>query len=650
MTSKISLVKLTTQKFSQNIWLFALLLIAMFFSSPLILFMEISDVMLSADGLSNTLLGISTGAFDYISEYITYNPILPSIAIVAGLLMPIVLFRYINSKSEVDFYHSLPIRREKLFLTNYLLGIFIFTISLAIITAISVSAFATVSTLDRVFLIDLCKFTLHIVLHFVAIYSITTFAVIITGNVFMAGATSFGFMFLFSSVYYVLSETFNLLLKNFHFDYTILQKVSSYTNPLVSIYNDDFASIIFSISIIILIYSALAFVMYKKRWSENASNAVAINFLKPVIKFIGVFGATLLGGFVFCQTTNDSILWFIIGSILVGTIIHCAFEIIYEGDFKALFVNFKHLIIYFVIVFASFSVINFDIMGFDDKLPKLEDIESVDVLFGYYNEDDVISLKDPQNIEKAYELAKYSIENNNIQDSNESFYISYTLKNGKTMKRFYNDTIIKSHNPEVYYSLVLDDEFKNDVYSFDEINYDELLPYHSSDYTIFEDQLQVILETLEEEIKNLPYDYLRYNLPIKILNVDFSESGSTYRDYNSYYDKTFYVYDACTKTKELLENYRPIQTMNDSDEIYMSMQDQHGRRNQVVISNPDDISTIIENTILTWPSNSSNYRDYIDYNEVIIITSYDETGESAFGYIQTKNNPEIYDLYLKNLS
>ncbi len=48
------------------------------------------------------------------------------IIVVGALLSAFVLFRYLHVRKQVDFYHSLPVRREKFFFSNLLAGLLVF--------------------------------------------------------------------------------------------------------------------------------------------------------------------------------------------------------------------------------------------------------------------------------------------------------------------------------------------------------------------------------------------------------------------------------------------------------------------------------------------------------------------------------------------
>ena len=63
-----------------------------------------------------------------IAEFIALNPWLIIVACVGAIICGVSGFAFLHSKKQVDFYHSLPIRRELLFAVRFVNGVLFFVI------------------------------------------------------------------------------------------------------------------------------------------------------------------------------------------------------------------------------------------------------------------------------------------------------------------------------------------------------------------------------------------------------------------------------------------------------------------------------------------------------------------------------------------
>ncbi|MFR5865217.1 MAG: hypothetical protein ACLUFV_08680 [Acutalibacteraceae bacterium] len=74
--------------------------------------------------------------------------------------------------------------------------------------------------------------------------------------------------------------------------------------------------------------------LYKVRPSEKAGSAVAVRGVLPVIKYPLVVCASLLGGIFFAASTNNSLVWEIIGYLLFGLLAFMFVNVLEKFDFK----------------------------------------------------------------------------------------------------------------------------------------------------------------------------------------------------------------------------------------------------------------------------------------------------------------------------
>lgn len=105
------------------------------------------------------------------------------IIVLLSLILGVTSFSWLHSRKKVDFYHSLPVRREKLFFVNYLDGALILFFAYAVnlllgLLVAMVNGIAPGDVIPAAFGASGFLF-----LHFVMLYSVTVLAMVLTGNI-----------------------------------------------------------------------------------------------------------------------------------------------------------------------------------------------------------------------------------------------------------------------------------------------------------------------------------------------------------------------------------------------------------------------------------------------------------------------------------
>ena len=206
--------------------------------------------------------------------------------IIGALIVPVILFSYLNSSGAVSSIHAFPIKRRVLFVTNIKTLYFLLVMPAVICYTIAIfySIFNSIFVVGE--LLEL--FTLYII--FVTICGASsTLASMVTGNS-IAGCIFSALLFGFP--YYTEAIVKSFLALNINglgdnFDVYTVENLSAYEI-------NSFMGICFILGILIFV---LSWFLYKKRKLEANGDIIAHKFLKPV--FIGCvsFYLGLLGYF-----------------------------------------------------------------------------------------------------------------------------------------------------------------------------------------------------------------------------------------------------------------------------------------------------------------------------------------------------------------
>ena len=245
----------------------------------------------------------------------------PVISIVYAILCAMAVWSYLYNARSVGLMHTLPIRREGLFLTNLLSGLVMMAIPYAVTGVLIVlvsflyGGFEPVGVLVTI---------LGVAGESVFFFGLATFCAFIVGNVFMLPALYALFNFLA-----VLTDfTVNLLAQGFCFGiYSSYSGTVEWLSPVVylmqkispnSTYETQWVtdrlggqryetSVPTSVTLengwLIAVYAAvgvvlmvLAWLMYRRRRSESAGDVVAVGWMKPVFRYGCAAYSAILGG------------------------------------------------------------------------------------------------------------------------------------------------------------------------------------------------------------------------------------------------------------------------------------------------------------------------------------------------------------------
>ena len=263
------------------------------------------------DSIASEPLEMTLGYYGILSGLV------PIICLLYGLLCALAVWGYLYSARSVNLMHILPIRREGLFVTNFLSGYVMLLLPFAVTGGLCIVISAVFGLFEPV---GVLVTILGVLGESFFYFSSATLAAFITGNIFAMPAlylllhfleaildlllSNFarGFIFGLSTNYTGFLEFLSptvYLMRNVDADAqyqkTIIDYTGAYTHELLSVRLEN--------AWLIAVYAlegaallALAFVLYRRRRSERAGEVVAVGWMRPFFRY-GVAGlAALLGG------------------------------------------------------------------------------------------------------------------------------------------------------------------------------------------------------------------------------------------------------------------------------------------------------------------------------------------------------------------
>jgi|GEM_PF-437759 len=360
------------------------------------------------DSAVNTLRNIIGGA----------NPFVKVVFVVLAVACGVAMFAYLHSRQKVDFYHSLPISRSRLFIHNFVSGIlyalpmyFVFLILTGI--CISATGFGEVINGKLLFYAILS----HMIC-FLLIYALTVLTTIVCGNTIITLLLWLWVMFS-----PLLTRMLQIALCGIFFKtYVEYLPLSTWKlSPVAQFFIMDGPEIMIDrvsaiptmilYFVLAVVVTALAWFLFKIRKSERCGTALAFTPIKIPVKvymclFMGTACALLFYSFADRGNGVNKIwLW---GGMIFGVVVfHAIIEIIYAFDFRAIFSKLPQMGIILAALAAIFLVMQFDVLGFDTWIPKENNIAAATL--SDYARTDEAKLQSPENLSAICQLHEYAV-------------------------------------------------------------------------------------------------------------------------------------------------------------------------------------------------------------------------------------------------
>lgn len=384
MISKNLSFNLMKEDLKRRLWAPALAFLIFFFSMPVSVALALSEGKQAKDWTYLQLVSHVNEVWSLNNNWIL------AIIVLLSLVLGINSFSWLHSRRKVDFYHCLPVRREKLFFVHFLNGIliFLFAYGLNLVFTLLIGAANGVAPKDAV-PYALIAFG-YAMVHFTLLYSVTVLSMMLTGNILVGILGSIVLNAYFPLLYFALniyvSEFFHSIYNQGSRTFLpILRFLSDKCSAFsITIQNysggyDSAFGILYALAAAVVLIG-ISLLLYRKRGSEAAGKAMAFQISMPIIRIPIVILAGICGG-LFFWVLHSSTGWAFFGILCGLLLFHCIMEIIYHFDFKKLFSHRASLAACAAIAVFIFCFFRYDLSGYDRYIPNPGELKSVSVSF-----------------------------------------------------------------------------------------------------------------------------------------------------------------------------------------------------------------------------------------------------------------------------
>ena len=594
------------------------------------------------------------------------------LALIVPTIFAVLCFRDVHSSKQGIFSHSLPITRLENYITTVLAGLtltFVPVLLNAVIYLImSITTFGHIIPIWSVFVWLFSNFAIIFIM-----FSFAGFTAFLTGHtaahiainvllhvtplVIALGIVLVSELFLFG---FMDSDTFiaNLMIENTPFIWLYGNCLNISDGPFEFFFNWNMGAYI----IVAIIFYCLGYLLYKNRKIEACGDVAAFKYFRPILKYTATFYAAILILAMVAFDLHNAISVFTI-AIIVTAIVYFAAEMLIKKTFKVLN-SYKGYLVFVLVMAVAISIFAFtDISGYENRIPKTENIKSV-AIYKQYNTYKEPFVSDADLIENVLDIHKEiisdipvtnDIDNNRYIDGHinntDMLYIKYELENGKKLERKYQlgSSFVESAISKAYESI----EYKHKVHEFDTLNIENVYAFslrinarqYAYNGTVTGGNARQILDAVKLDIEQLSYSEIidnRYCLDISFNLSETYEDNKTSKifDESVFVNHKYEVYDNHFEIKinpnfkntfELLKNFGYVDYIVEdfSKDLYIckvpvyiedytiKMKDDYGEPHEFLVNHNDCIiipsseSLMLSNALANEPSSRFNYQ----YNE-----------------------------------
>ena len=390
-------------------------------------------------------------ALEQVAELIGgYNPFIKITFIVMAVSCGVALFAYLHSRQKVDFYHSLPVTRTKLFFNNFATGavctltgyLVMYGITLACVYAMGFGAAVNWGEIGGAVISNVILFLL--------LYALSVLTTVLCGNTVitllllvwvhlspaLVRLLFIGLCGKFLDTF-VETGTMNGLGYASPVVHYFLLDGMTYHDMLISVGTGEKVSalpLLAGYLLAAVLVTALACWLFRIRKSERSGMALAFEPLKLPVKVYMCLTAGAAFGLLFELIAGD--FWFWPGLVIGTVLFHWIVEIIYAMDFHAIFRKPVQLAAILAVLACGILLLKFDVFGYDRWMPAREELTGVTL--DSVNADALLT--DAANIDAVYRLAEIARQTDSESGETAMSFRSclFTFERGSriTMRRY----------------------------------------------------------------------------------------------------------------------------------------------------------------------------------------------------------------------
>ena len=597
----------------------------------------------------------------------------------AAILYGLTSFFYLYSGEKTDFYHSLPWKREVLFLVSLVSSLVSFLVPYLIATGITY-LIGILNGGNSTKVLPTMAIAIGVnVLYFLVFYAAAVLAVMLTGNLFtgvlgFAGIMSYGVIIKFAysglnnRFFDTLSTYSSGMQENFLSPFLAYRRMYTEEEKILQY------GVLYGV-IVLAVLLAVDLWLYKIRPSESYHKAIAFPKLEPVIKVACVIPIAVLAALFFSGGMTNHFVWFVAGVIVVALVLSAAFDFLYSLDIKSCIrpkISTGVILAFLALVIIGYRI---DIAGVDSFLPDKGKVQAMSVKFNsisdrmaypvnFYEKMEAVNnnqmwMKD---FDAAYALAQMGVEyyedhKNEGADAFETMVnveLAYEMKSGKkvyrsyylpeteevlaNIQKIYDNWEYREKIMPTYYADAEDIEF---LYVTDVLG-------RRRQVDVQKNELEILYKTYKNELEGMTFEEAAGERILGYLVAEQKENGNygnTKQDYMFSWDLP--IYEGFSETRAMLTELGiPIQEHIPAEEVLQikltTMDEMGNTAQEVILEKPEEIQRVLEHMTYEYCHYGVGSKILYDINVEIVWTDRFKEAEQTMYLLDDGSLDDIF--------
>lgn len=401
----------------------------------------------------------------------------PASAAAFGVLCAMAVFSYLYNNRAMGMFHALPLRRIDLFCTSFLSGL-----SFLILPNLAVFLLALLAEVlsGAVDFGSLCMWLVVQSLLCFFFFSFAVFCAMFTGHI-LALPAFYGILNILASGLAFLAQN---LAQEFVFGFSSvsrLDETAMLLTPFLKLTTTlrvrslDGRAAFYGLHLVLLyafvgaVLTVLALAVYEKRHLETAGDVVCVPWVKPIFKYgVAFCSALAFGTFLYRLLDLPRGAWTLLVLLLLcGGAGYFAAEMLLKKSFRVLRDSWKGCAAVLVCLTAAVCGMEFDLAGFERRVPDPEQVAFADVWCPTMPYDVIydrrITLREPEELALLAQVHQAAVDSKDAEwyyrseerdgvevqtHSTASLEIEYTMEDGTVIRRRYESLPVQVEDLE----------------------------------------------------------------------------------------------------------------------------------------------------------------------------------------------------------
>lgn len=351
-----------------------------------------------------------------------------------GCIAALAVFSYLYQHRSAVAMHTFPLRRECLFVTNYLSGLAFFVLPLAVVFVLTLGVEGIIGAVNVSGLLVWFTAQVGYVLFF---YSFAVFCAMFTGNAF-AMPCFYGILSVLAPAMALMADS---SFRKFIYGYSSsgrMNDIATILSPILNLYEQvhqvdrvlDDGTVLYYMSgwgwIILYALAGVALavtalLVYRRRQVESAGDVVSVALVRPLFQYgVAVCSAltfgTLLFDALFDSTSPYSAGIMLVLLVLCGGVGYFVAQMLLDKSFRGFARRWKGFLGLSLALVAAVGIVYFDPFQLVYTIPPADQVASVSLTSAYTfpdGRDSYWDIQDPEIIRQVLDLQKTVIDQRN---------------------------------------------------------------------------------------------------------------------------------------------------------------------------------------------------------------------------------------------